>query len=253
MVKRNRWRQRWVAAAGLGSIAATIAADGTSVPSTPPPESNFQKVTLNGAPGEPIALVVLPDGRVLHSTRNGRIFLHDPATGFNRVVSTLPVYQHDEEGLQGLAIDADFERNHWLYVYYSPPLDTPGDDAATPSFNEGDAPLTGSEAEFARFRGAMRLSRFRLEGIVVAGSVDEGDGEVDFAISANCVTVPVHHTGSEPELFQEGIPVVLEGEWGAGKAVYESDRIVIRHTEEYTDDPDRERAEADEACEASSR
>ena len=91
--------------------------------------------------------------------------------------------------------------------------------------------------------------RFRLEGIVVAGSVDEGDGEVDFTIEANCVSVPVHHTGSEPELFQEGIPVVLEGEWGRRKDVYESDRIVIRHTEEYTDDPDRQRAAADEACE----
>jgi cytochrome c-type biogenesis protein CcmE len=95
--------------------------------------------------------------------------------------------------------------------------------------------------------------RFRLEGIVVSGSVDEGDGEVDFTVEANCVSVPVHHTGSEPELFQEGIPVVLEGEWGRGKDVYESDRIVIRHTEEYTDDPEQQRAAAEEACEATGR
>ena len=96
-------------------------------------------------------------------------------------------------------------------------------------------------------------ARFRLEGIVAAGSVDEGDGEVDFVVQANCVSVPVHHTGSEPELFQEGIPVVLEGEWGRGKDVYESDRIVIRHTEEYTDDPEQQRAAAEEACEAPAR
>ena len=130
----------------------------------PPSDSSFQKVTLNGAPGEPIALAVLPDGRILHSTRGGRIFLHDPASGFNRVIASIPVYQHDEEGLQGIAVDANFASNRWLYVYYSPPLDTPSDDAATPDFNEGDAPETGTEAEFERFRGAMQLSRFKLNG-----------------------------------------------------------------------------------------
>ena len=35
------------------------------------------------------------------------------------------VYQHDEEGLQSIAIDPNFEDNHWVYVYYSPPLNTP--------------------------------------------------------------------------------------------------------------------------------
>jgi len=133
-----------------------------------PLDSSFQKVTLNGAPGEPIGLVVLPDGRVLHTTRAGRVLLHDPATGFNRAVADIPVYQHDEEGLQGIAVDPDFADNRWVYIYYSPVLDTPGDDPATPDFNEGDAPTTGSEADFARFRGRMRLSRFRLDGDVLS-------------------------------------------------------------------------------------
>ncbi|MEY2930734.1 MAG: hypothetical protein RL033_1483, partial [Pseudomonadota bacterium] len=92
-----------------------------------PLDSSFQKVTLNGAPGEPIGLVVLPDGRVLHTTRAGRVYLHDPATGFNRVVANIPVYQHDEEGLQGIAVDAHFADNGWVYIYYSPPLNTPSD------------------------------------------------------------------------------------------------------------------------------
>lgn len=91
-------------------------------------------------------------------------------------------------------------------------------------------------------------TRFRLEGIVVAGSVDEGDAEIDFVVESRCVQIPVRHVGNEPELFQEGIPVVLEGEWAPGKELYQSDRIVIRHTEEYSDE-DRQRAEADEACE----
>ena len=122
----------------------------------------FQKVTLNGEPGEPIGLAVLPDGRVLHTTRGGRVWLHDPSTGFNTVAADIPVYSHDEEGLQGIAIDPHFWFNRWVYIYYSPPLDTPLDDPATPDVNEGDAPAWGEPEDFAPFRGYMLLSRFKL-------------------------------------------------------------------------------------------
>ena len=72
----------------------------------PPPDSSFQKVTLEDSPGEPMDLVVLPDLRVLHTTRNGEVRMHDPKTGLNTVAAALDVYQHDEEGLQSIAIDA---------------------------------------------------------------------------------------------------------------------------------------------------
>jgi len=159
-----------------------------------PPETSFQKVTLNSAPGEPMGLAVLPDGRVLHTARRGRVSMHDPATGFNTVIATIPVYDHDEEGLQGIAIDSAFEENHWVYIYYSPALDTPRDSAETPDVNEGAAPATGTAADFARFRGVMRLSRFRLvdntlaldtEQIILDVPVDRGmcchvGGQIDF-------------------------------------------------------------------------
>jgi len=181
-----------------GSDETSIESDGGDGTGRPP-DSSFQKVTLNGAPGEPVGLVVLPDGRVLHTARGGRVYLHDPATGFNRVIANIPVYQHDEEGLQGLAVDAGFAENHWVYIYYSPPLDTPTDDPATPDFNEGDAPLSGTAAEFARFQGAMRLARFRLdadvlaldsEQVILEVPVDRGicchvGGQIDFDAQGN--------------------------------------------------------------------
>ena len=43
----------------------------------------------------------------------------------------------------------------------------------------------------------------------------------------------VRHTGSEPPLFKPGIPVVCEGHWDAGKPVFDSDRILVKHTESY--------------------
>ena len=63
-----------------------------------------------------------------------------------------------------MAVDPDFRHNHWVYLYYSPPGSTPVDDPATPSVNEGDAPVEGTGADWRRFRGNLRLSRFKLRG-----------------------------------------------------------------------------------------
>lgn len=83
--------------------------------------------------------------------------------------------------------------------------------------------------------------RFRIEGLVVAGSVraaPAGDG-VDFEIRGQRgATVDVIHRGDPPELFQPGIPVVLEGRWSGDH--YASDRIMVKHTNEYkAENPDR--------------
>lgn len=122
-------------------------------------------MTLNDAPGEPISLAVLPDGRVLHTTRDGTVFLHDPASGENSVAAEISVYTHDEEGLHGIAVGPDFESDGWVYLYYSPRLDTPVDDPSTEDSDEGAAPLSAASSEaWAAFEGVTRLSRFRLEG-----------------------------------------------------------------------------------------
>jgi glucose/arabinose dehydrogenase/PKD repeat protein len=131
---------------------------------SPPAASSFEKMTLDDYPGEPMNLAVLPDGRVLHTTRAGEVRLYDPDTGRNTLAAKLDVYQHDEEGLQNVAIDPQFSSNHWVYVYYSPPLDTPTDDPSTPVTNEGDAPETGTAADFAPFKGHLQLSRFKFTG-----------------------------------------------------------------------------------------
>jgi cytochrome c len=150
---------------GCVAVATPAAAEpSTAAGGSPPAEGNFQKVTLNDFPGEPMSLAVLPDRRVLHTARTGEVFIHDPRTGLNRLAADVPVYAHDEEGLQGIALDPDFGRNHWVYLYYSPPLNTPSDDHSTPGVNEGDAPLTGTPADWEPFRGVMRLSRFQLRG-----------------------------------------------------------------------------------------
>lgn len=80
--------------------------------------------------------------------------------------------------------------------------------------------------------------RFRIEGAVVPGSVREAGGEVTFQIEENGAVVDVRHQGDPPELFRDGIPVVLEGRWDG--QIYRSDRIMVKHTSSYrADNPER--------------
>ncbi|AUH44093.1 PQQ-dependent sugar dehydrogenase [Streptomyces sp. CMB-StM0423] len=154
-------------AAGAVSAALLVAPGATAVApqaaEPPPPDTAFEKITLNDRPGEPLDLAVLPDKRVLHVTRAGKVWINDPDGGTNKLAAELDVYQHDEEGLQNVAIDPDFSHNKWVYLYYSPPLDTPVDDPVTPA-NEGDAPFEGTQEDWDRYQGHLQLSRYKLKG-----------------------------------------------------------------------------------------
>ncbi len=87
-------------------------------------------------------------------------------------------------------------------------------------------------------RASLGDRRFRIEGDVVAGTVTQVGQDVAFRIVSKGVEVPVVHRGDPPELFQPGIPVVLEGRFhGPG---FSSDRILVKHSETYVaENPDR--------------
>ncbi len=75
--------------------------------------------------------------------------------------------------------------------------------------------------------------RFRIAGQVVPGSVLETRSGVRFQITDGKAIATVVHHGDPPALFKEDVPVVCEGHWGAG-AVFDSDRILIRHGNDYS-------------------
>ncbi|GHD04825.1 PQQ-dependent sugar dehydrogenase [Zhihengliuella salsuginis] len=199
-------RRAFRAGAGL-AMAALVASAFAVVPAqaqpgaeTAPPDSAFQKVTLNDGPGEPVDLAVLPNNDVLHTTRDGEVWLNDAETGLNTLAASLDVYEHDEEGLQSIALDPEFgtEGNNWVYLYYSPPLDTPVDDPETTDVNEGDAPTTGTAEDFAPFAGHLTLSRFQFDGATL-----------DLATEQEIIDVPVDrglccHVGGDIVFDAEG-------------------------------------------------
>ncbi|MEJ2858562.1 MULTISPECIES: PQQ-dependent sugar dehydrogenase [unclassified Saccharothrix] len=134
-----------------GAVAVTTATAPTAAAHAVNP-ADFQQVELAkgvAEMGEPMSMTVLPDRSVLHTSRNGTV-RRTTATGTTSTIGNIPVYTHDEEGLQGIAADPNFATNRHVFIYYAPPLTTPG----------GDAPSTGTN--FSAWNGVNRLSRFTL-------------------------------------------------------------------------------------------
>lgn len=88
---------------------------------------------------------------------------------------------------------------------------------------------TADQAE--HMKAQLGSTRFRIEGTVVAGTVARSGDKVDFQIANNGVVVPVVNTGYPPQLFQPGIPVVLEGQFQGSEFV--SDLIMVKHSSTY--------------------
>ncbi len=74
-------------------------------------------------------------------------------------------------------------------------------------------------------------TRFRLAGTVVPGSIEETPSAIQFKVTDGGATIPVVLTGAPPPLFDEDVPVLLEGAWTG--EVFTSDLALIRHDENY--------------------
>lgn len=74
----------------------------------------------------------------------------------------------------------------------------------------------------------------RLGGMVVAGSYrwDQGAHTVDFDVTDGKTTVHVRNAGNPPQMFREGVGVVVEGRLGAD-GVFHSDKVMVSHDNEY--------------------
>jgi len=73
--------------------------------------------------------------------------------------------------------------------------------------------------------------RFRLAGQVVAGSLSEEGEDLVFDVTDGSVTVPVVLINTPPALFNEEVPVLLEGYWSGD--LFTAENALIRHDENY--------------------
>lgn len=97
-----------------------------------PEQNRFTKIILAEELDEPMQFEILNDGRVLFVERKGKIKVFEPKVGRTRIIGDIPVsigyYSKTgeelaptgEDGMQGVAVDPDFQENGWIYLYYSP-------------------------------------------------------------------------------------------------------------------------------------
>ena len=107
-------------------------------------------------------------------------------------------------------------------------------------------------------RDELAGKRFRMQGTPVAHSVVatrlDFEEAVAFTVAFEGAAADVVHTGSPPDLFTPGVPVVLEGRWVRGLPpdldafacgvndgyYFASDHMLVKHDNEYRDTyPDR--------------
>ena len=118
----------------------------------------------------------------------------------------------------------------------------------------GDASLFFYDvAEAVDLRSDLGDSRFRVVGTPQPGLlVTELDGAsaVVFTLCADDVLADVVHLGDPAELFQAGVPVVLQGAWTAGRPpdmaglpdaagdgwYLRTDHMVVKHDNDYRSD-----------------
>ncbi|MBC7919921.1 MAG: PQQ-dependent sugar dehydrogenase, partial [Ferruginibacter sp.] len=111
-----------------------------------PESSRFVTEVLDTYQYEPMEMVIFPDGRVLYIERRGDVKLYDPARKKARVIAKFDVSitGNYEDGMLGVALDPNYEQNHWIYVNYSPAGKVPKQNVSRFELI-GDSLVMGSE------------------------------------------------------------------------------------------------------------
>jgi cytochrome c len=69
---------------------------------------------------KPMELELAPDGRIFVNDIYGALHIIDPETGEGSVAGRLEVFNEQENGLLGFALDPGFISNQLIYLFYSP-------------------------------------------------------------------------------------------------------------------------------------
>ena len=141
----------------LGIHAYAADPQPTPTPSGQQTDGNFRKVVLDADQQingqwqdtlkDPMELAVAKDGRVFYAQRNGVIKMWSPNTKSTVEVAKIPCFEGLEEGMIGITLDPNFEKNGWIFLNHS-------------------LPETGTDAN-GKKAGLIRVSRYTLKGQAV--------------------------------------------------------------------------------------
>ena len=90
--------------------------------------------------------------------------------------------------------------------------------------------LTPSEA-VARRTEFGNGERFRIGGLVQAGTVEKEGDDYRFEMTDGGATIPILLTSTPPQLFSEDLQVLVEGAWR--DETFVADLLLVKHDETY--------------------
>jgi cytochrome c len=88
-----------------------------------PEENRFEKTVLVNDLNNPMELAVAKDGRVFFTELAGNLSVFDTKSSKTKLIYRFPVAMKGGTGLIGITLDPNFEKNNWIYLYYSPPIE----------------------------------------------------------------------------------------------------------------------------------
>jgi cytochrome c-type biogenesis protein CcmE len=121
----------------------------------------------------------------------------------------------------------------------------------TQSFLEADAAVAERDETGDRRFQLLGSPTRTSEEIVADTVIVDGNEYTPFTVAFDGVKVDVVSEGTPPELFDKGVPVVLEGQWVRGRIPisgyvfpdgandgwwFSTDRILVKHDNDYRDE-----------------
>ena len=82
-------------------------------------KKGFVQQQLTDALSSPTCLAVSSDGRIFIAEKGGAVRIYQDGALLNEPFVNIHVDQHGERGLGSITLDPDFDRNGFVYVYYS--------------------------------------------------------------------------------------------------------------------------------------
>ena len=98
-------------------------------------------------------------------------------------------------------------------------------------------------AEVLKSPEEFEQKTIRIGALVQLGSVDWNAQSIQlsFKISEDGKnSIPVYYAGVKPDLFREGQGVVVEGKMNGPR--FEASQLLVKHSEEYTVDPEHKKS-----------
>ncbi len=144
----------------------------------PVADYRFKVEVLAVGMAQPLELERAPDGRIFYNELKGPLKIWKPTTQTVVEAGVVPTIAEQENGFLGFALDPQFAKNNWIYLFYSP---TNYSGQRLSRFV-----MTGDVLDFASEKVMLEFGEQRRECCHHAGSVEFGpDGNLFISTGDN--------------------------------------------------------------------